>query len=160
MNEFKTARNWLDNADAVIISAGNGLSITEGYNIFAHDEAFMTHFGTFYERYGIMNILQGAFYNYPTVAERDAFYKVLFDYMVDHYESTPVFRDLKQLVGGHEYFVVTSNGNMHFQLSGFDEERIFEVEGNFGNNQNPMPMIQKQQAKFNAFVQKYRSQNV
>ncbi|WP_277858329.1 hypothetical protein [Latilactobacillus curvatus] len=64
MNEFKIARNWLDNADAVIISAGNGLSITEGYNIFAHDEAFMTHFGTFYERYGIMNILQGAFYNY------------------------------------------------------------------------------------------------
>lgn len=160
MNDFKTARYWLTNADAIIISASNGLSIAEGYNIFAHDEAFMTRFGAFYERYGIMNILQGVLYNYPTTAERDAFYKVLFAYMIDHYEATPVFQDLKQLVGAHEYFVVTSNGDMHFQLSGFDDQRIFEVEGNFGNNQNPMPMIQKQQAKFKAFVQKYRSQKV
>lgn len=34
------------------------------------------------------------------------------------------------------------------------------MEGNFGNNQNPMPMIEKQQAKFKAFVQKYHSQKV
>lgn len=47
MNDFKTARYWLTNADAIIISASNGLSVAEGYNIFAHDEAFMTRFGGF-----------------------------------------------------------------------------------------------------------------
>ncbi|KRM20990.1 hypothetical protein [Latilactobacillus graminis] len=85
---------------------------------------------------------------------------IKYDYMVDHYEGTSVFQDLKQLVGDHDYFIVTSNGDMHFQMNGFDEQRLFEVEGNFDNNQNPMPMIQKQQAKFNAFVQNYRSQNL
>ncbi|KRM20989.1 hypothetical protein [Latilactobacillus graminis] len=76
MNNFKKAREWIDNADAILISASNGLSITEGYNIFAHDAPFITHFGAFNKRYGIMNILQGLFFDYPTLAERDAFYQV------------------------------------------------------------------------------------
>lgn len=40
-------------------------------------------------------------------------------------------QDLKAIVGGTDYFVVTSNGECHFEMSGFASENIYEVEGNW-----------------------------
>ena len=34
-------------ADGILIGASNGLSIAEGYNIFANDERFQSHFSDF-----------------------------------------------------------------------------------------------------------------
>ena len=50
----------LRTADAALISASNGLSISEGYNIFANNAAFQRYFGKFTQQYGITSILQGA----------------------------------------------------------------------------------------------------
>ena len=44
---------------------------------------------------------------------------------------TPVMEDLKAIVGDKDYFVVTSNGECHFELCGFDPEKIYEIEGNW-----------------------------
>ena len=42
---------------------------------------------------------------------------------------TAVMNDLYQLVQDKNYFVVTSNFDNHFRLAGFDENRLFEIEG-------------------------------
>ncbi|AUX12200.1 hypothetical protein C0213_07130 [Latilactobacillus sakei] len=160
MNDFKMARRWLDSADAILISASNGLSITEGYNIFAYDQAFKDHFQQFHNQYGFMNILQGLTYQFPTPEERQVFYSAIFDYMVNNYQVSPVFQDLKALIADHAYFIVTSNGDTHFQLSGFNANSIFEVEGNIYNNQNPIPAIKQQQTRFNSFIERYQNKNV
>ena len=39
--------------------------------------------------------------------------------------------DLKAIVGDKDYFVVTSNGECHFELCGFDPDKIYEIEGNW-----------------------------
>ncbi len=39
--------------------------------------------------------------------------------------------DLKKVIGKKEYFVVTSNGECHFEMCGFAPEKIYEVEGNW-----------------------------
>ena len=39
-------------ADAIIIGASNGLSITEGFHLFADNLWFQTNFGDFRARYG------------------------------------------------------------------------------------------------------------
>ena len=39
-NGYGKARKWIDDADGMIISASNGLSISEGLDIFADDDAF------------------------------------------------------------------------------------------------------------------------
>lgn len=154
-NDFKTAKQWLDAADAILISASNGLSIAEGYNIFAHDQAFMTHFAPFAHRYGLTNIIQCVLYPYPDPTERQAFYTALFAYMIDDYAGNPIFQTLKTLITHHDYFVVTSNGDLHFQLNGFAPAKIFEIEGNFKNNQAPAADIHRQQQLFNTFMQRY-----
>lgn len=40
-------------------------------------------------------------------------------------------RDLKAIVGDKNYFVLTSNGECHFEMSGFAPENIYEIEGNW-----------------------------
>ena len=40
MNQYKEIADRIKAADAVLIGASNGLSIAEGYNIFANDERF------------------------------------------------------------------------------------------------------------------------
>ncbi len=40
-------------------------------------------------------------------------------------------KDLKAIVGDKDYFVVTSNGECHFELCGFDPDKIYEIEGSW-----------------------------
>lgn len=34
-----------------------------------------------------------------------------------------------KVIGQKDYFILTSNGDLHLEKSGFDEKRIFEIEG-------------------------------
>lgn len=45
--KFKNIYNAIQEADALLIGASNGLSISEGYNIFADDLWFQENFGDF-----------------------------------------------------------------------------------------------------------------
>ncbi|WP_277587070.1 Sir2 family NAD-dependent protein deacetylase [Psychrobacillus antarcticus] len=117
-------------ADSILIGASNGLAISEGYNIFADDSSFQEHFGEFRQKYGFRNILQGAFYSYPSEEERWAFFSRMYAYFVNNKEASPVMKNLYELVKDKNYFVVTSNTDSHFALAGFQKERLFEIEGN------------------------------
>lgn len=59
MDEIKRITEKINNADAILIGASNGLSITEGLNLFADDAEFEVLFGDFKKKYGIKCILQG-----------------------------------------------------------------------------------------------------
>lgn len=60
-DKIMKAHSALKNADTILIGTSNGLSISEGYNIFADNEMFRRQFGDFKERYGIKSILDGIF---------------------------------------------------------------------------------------------------
>lgn len=159
MSDIINAKARIKKASAILISASNGLSISEGYNIFANNEPFQEYFGDFQRQYGISNILQGALGGLPTDAH-DSFIRQLHKYMIDDYKQSQVFKNLKELVSDKDYFVITSNADKHFQLNGFDESKIWEVEGNFFDNQMHTPQWQKQQERFQKFVDDYSSKNV
>lgn len=40
-------------------------------------------------------------------------------------------KDLKAIVGVKNYFIVTSNGEQHFELCGFEPRKIYEIKGNW-----------------------------
>ena len=58
---YQEIKKQIENADAILIGASNGLSISEGYNIFADDNWFRENFSDFRSRYGIHSILEGSF---------------------------------------------------------------------------------------------------
>ncbi|MCM1071727.1 MAG: hypothetical protein NC391_08830 [Alistipes timonensis] len=157
--EINKARVLIADADALLIGASNGLSIAEGYNIFADNEMFRRDFGGFRERFGIRSVLDGLFFNYPTSADRHAFLSKLVKDWVTDYRPSEVMLDLKAVVGDKDYFVVTTNGDTHLEESGFRPDKVFELEGTFVQALRGEPIADKS-AEFNEFVQRYRDKKL
>lgn len=159
MTSIKQAQEMIKNSSAILISASNGLSIAEGYNIFADDENFRKYFNEFKVLYGINGLIQGVFAQIPE-ADHNVFMSKVRQFLIDDYQPTSVFANLKELVSGKDYFVVTSNADTHFQMNGFDEDKIFEVEGNFDGLEMKSSIWQKQQERFEKFVADHKNDNV
>ena len=115
----------------MLIGASNGLSIAEGYHIFANNEMFRRQFGDFQQKYGIRSVIEGCFFHYPCEADRREFLHRLIQYWVTDYRPSQVMKDLLAVVGDKDYFILTSNADTHLELSGFVAEKVFEVEGTF-----------------------------
>ena len=116
--------------DAILIGASNGLSISEGYHIFAEDAAFLAYFGEFREKYGITSIVQGAFFPFPTLEERWAFSSSIYAYFSREQAVSAVMNNLYTLLKDKNHFIVTSNTDGHLTQAGFERDRLFEIEGN------------------------------
>ncbi|MDO5146053.1 MAG: NAD-dependent protein deacetylase, SIR2 family [Eubacteriales bacterium] len=130
MNQlYKTIKAAIESADAILIGASNGLSISEGYHIFADNQWFRENFGDFRQRYGIHSVLEGVFYPYPSPQVKWAFYSRLIAKKCYQEEPGQMMKNLFHLVKDKDYFVITSNGEDHFAPAGFDRNRVFEIEG-------------------------------
>ena len=120
----------LQTADAVIIGAGAGLSTAAG---FTYDgERFRKYFSDFEEKYGIHDMYSGGFYPFETPEEYWAWWSRQIYY--NRYDVKPgkVYLDLLSLVQDKDYFVLTTNVDHQFQLSGFDKKRLFYTQGDYG----------------------------
>ena len=73
-------------ADAILIGASNGLSITEGLHLFADNAAFDELFGDFKQKYGLRCILQGMMAGWPSEEERWAFWARLIHHYCGQYQ--------------------------------------------------------------------------
>ncbi len=133
MTAYSDIADRIREADALLITASNGMSITEGLHIFANDQAFHDVFGDFERRYGVRSILDGMLYRWPSLEERWAFISRLVDHYCNGYSGSPAMSDLRRIVGDKPYFILTSNMECHFELAGFNPSRVFEVEGNLLN---------------------------
>ena len=153
------AREAIANADALIIGASNGLSIAEGYNIFADNEMFRSQFGDFRDRYGIRSVLQGCFFDFPTADERKRWNERLIKYWITDYKPSRVMKNLRSIVGDKPYFIVTTNADIHLELSGFDADLVWELEGTFLSGITDHIVTDKQQS-FNDFIARYADRNV
>ena len=56
-------------------------------------------------------------------------------------------------------FILTSNADTHLELSGFDAERIFEIEGTFENIVMNIPVQDKSRVA-NAFLDRYHGKRL
>ena len=135
MNDIERVYREIREADTVLIGASNGLSIAEGINIFADNNDFKESFAEFRNRLGIPNIISGCFFPFQKEEERWAFYSRMYSYFNTGRQASKVMLDLFTLVKDKNYFVVTSNIDAHFSKAGFDQKRIFEIEGNCCNMQ-------------------------
>ncbi|GIP43428.1 NAD-dependent deacetylase [Paenibacillus sp. J45TS6] len=134
-HKYNKVLTKIEEADAILIGASNGLSISEGIHIFADNAAFRENFGDFREKYGIRSIIQGCFYPYPSEEEKWGFFSRMYNYFLYKNEASPVMKNLFELVKDKNYFVVTSNIDDHFRQAGVPQERLFEIEGNCRNIQ-------------------------
>ncbi|MBQ9306428.1 MAG: Sir2 silent information regulator family NAD-dependent deacetylase [Clostridia bacterium] len=120
----------LEDAEAVIIGAGAGLSTSAGF-IYA-GERFERYFSDFACAYHFHDMYSGGFYPYATQEEFWAFWSR--NIYVNRYMDPPkpVYERLFQLVKDKDYFVLTTNVDHCFQKAGFDKQRLFYTQGDYG----------------------------
>lgn len=123
-------REELDNADAVIIGAGAGLSTSAGFSY--KGERFERYFHDFAEKYHFSDMYSGGFYLYNTLEEHWAYWSRYI--YINRYMSAPkpVYQKLYALVKDMDYFVLTTNVDHCFQKAGFDKHRLFYTQGDYG----------------------------
>ena len=134
-------RQALHEADAVVIGAGAGLSTSAGLTY--SGPRFQEHFGDFIQKYKIQDMYSGGFYPFETLEEHWAWWSR--PIMINRYEKAPkpVYDALLKLVHDKDYFVLTTNVDHQFQLAGFDKERLFYTQGDYGLWQCSEPCCQK-----------------
>lgn len=136
--KLKTA---LDEADAVVIGAGAGLSTSAG---FTYDgERFHKYFADFEAKNGFHDMYSGGFYPYATPEEHWAYWSRYI--LINRYTDAPkpVYEELFRLVKDRDYFVITTNVDHCFQKSGFDKKRLFYTQGDYGLFQCSEPCCQE-----------------
>ncbi|MBD5317955.1 MAG: hypothetical protein HDS09_01620 [Bacteroides sp.] len=155
----KKAKEALKNADAILIGASNGLSISEGYNIFADDESFNDIFGDLKRKYGLRSVLDGCFHHYPTETARRKFSDRLVKTWVEDYTPSQVMKDLRTIVGDKPYFILTTNADEHLEAAGFAPDKVWEIEGTFRQlSEGKKP--ENRQVELDGFLNKYGHRNL
>lgn len=131
----------LRNAEAVVIGAGAGLSTSAGLTYCG--ERFFKYFADFHAKYGITDMYSGGFFPYRTLEEYWAWWSRHIYYNRYVEPPKPVYNDLYELVKDKNYFVVTTNVDHCFQRAGFDKERLFYMQGDYGLLQCSVPCHDK-----------------
>ena len=138
IQRLKTA---LDEADAVFIGAGAGLSTSAGFTY--GGERFHQYFADFEAKYGFHDMYSGGFYPYATPEEHWAYWSryILINRYTD--AQKPVYEELFRLVKDKDYFVITTNVDHCFQKAEFDKKRLFYTQGDYGLFQCSEPCCQE-----------------
>ena len=117
-------------ADAVVIGAGSGLSTSAGFTYTG--ERFEKYFDDFIQKYGFRDMYSGGFYPFETLEEHWAYWS-RYIYINRYMDApNPVYQNLLKLVRNKDYFVLTTNVDHCFQKAGFDKDRLFYTQGDYG----------------------------
>lgn len=134
-------KNKIENADAIIIGAGAGMSTSAG---FTYDgERFEKYFSDFHKKYGFSDMYSGGFYPYETLEEYWAWWsRHIYVNRYDVFVGEP-YSTLLKIIQDKDYFVLTTNVDHQFQLAGFDKKRLFYTQGDYGLWQCSKPCCQQ-----------------
>lgn len=134
---IRKLREALENADAILIGAGAGLSVSAGFTYTG--ERFFKYFQDFIDKYGFRDMYSGGFYQFPNLEEYWAYWSryIYINRYMDIPE--PVYEKLYDLIKGKDYFVLTTNVDHCFQKTGFHKQRLFYTQGDYGLWQCSVP---------------------
>lgn len=131
----------LDQADAVVVGAGSGLSTSAGF-VYGGDR-FQRYFSDFGAKYGFQDMYTGGFFPFPTPEEHWAYWSRMV--WVNRYQDAPkpVYQTLRDLLVDKDHFILTTNVDHCFQKAGFDKKRLFYTQGDYGLFQCSAPCCQE-----------------
>lgn len=123
------AKQAIKQADYIIIGAGSGLSTAAGLEY--SGENFQTNYKEFIDKYDFDNLYSASFYEFKTQEEKWAFFAKMIK--INRYNEKPLklYQELYEVVKNKEYFVLSTNVDGQFYNSGFDKDKVFEVQGDY-----------------------------
>ncbi len=127
---------YIRNADSIIIGAGAGASTAAGIQY--GGKRFTDNFAEFIEKYGeryMTDMYAAGFYPYPSEEAKWGYWSK--HALMNRFDPPALilYTELYDIVKDKEYFVLTTNVDHQFYKAGFDENRIFATQGDYGKIQ-------------------------
>ena len=141
MENIQKLYNALQSAEAIVVGAGAGLSTAAGFTY--SGERFERHFADFIRQYGFTDMYTAGFYPFPTEEQYWAYWSRHIYYNRYVPAPKPVYDNLLKLLKDKNYFVITTNVDHQFQKAGFNKQRLFYTQGDYGLLQCAKPCHQK-----------------
>ena len=134
--KLKQASALIKEAEIILVGAGAGASAAAG--LIYSGERFTDNFSEFIEKYGsvyMTDMYAAGFYPFPTQEAKWGYWSK--HSMINRFlpPALPLYKQLYGIVKEKDYFVLTTNVDHQFQKAGFQEERIFATQGDYGNIQ-------------------------
>lgn len=120
-------KELIKNADAIVIGAGAGLSASAGIDY--SKESFKKNFKELISAYGMTDMYTSSFYNFKAEEERWSYWVKHINYSFILPKALDTYKNLFKIVKDKNYFVITTNVDGQFLKSGFDKNKVFEVQG-------------------------------
>jgi len=139
--QVRKLKEKIQNAEAIVLGAGAGLSTAAGLSY--SGERFQKYFFDFAKKYPIRDIYSGGFFPFESTEEFWAWWSrsIYFNRYID--APSDVYGNLKKIVEGKDYFVLTTNVDHQFQRAGFEKKRLFYTQGDYGLFQSSRPTVAK-----------------
>ncbi len=134
-------RGLIDRSDAILVGIGAVMSASAGFDY--SGKRFSDNFSDFQEKYGIEDMYSGGFYPFGSLEEYWAWWSRMIK--LNRYDSAvgKPYLDLLSLIAEKNYFVLTTNVDHQVQKAGFDKERLFYTQGDYGLWQCSLPCHSK-----------------
>ncbi len=137
LEKIARLKQSIKDVEAIVIGAGAGLSASAG--LFYGGERFEKLCADYGAKYGFTDMYSGAFYPYETLEEFWGYFSKHIYYNRYEQELNDTYLNLLKLVEDKNYFVITTNVDHIFQNTGFDKERLFYTQGDYGLFQCSVP---------------------
>ncbi len=124
------AKKAIDEADFIVIGAGAGLSAAAGIEY--SGKRFTDNFDEFIKKYSMTDMYSSGFYPFKTSEEKWGYWALHIDLNRFKVGKTDLYQKLLKLVENKDYFVITTNVEHQFWINGFEDERIFATQGDYG----------------------------
>ena len=139
MSTIEKLKKLIDEAEVVVIGAGAGLSSAAGFEY--GGDFFKEHFPEMH-KLGYKDMYSAGFHHFDSSEEKWAYWAKQIFYT--RYQGVKeLYKDLLDVVKDKNYFVITTNVDHQFQLAGFDKNRLFYTQGDYGLFQCSSPCHNK-----------------
>lgn len=135
-SQIQRAAEYIRNAECIIIGAGAGASTAAGIEMGGN--RFTDNFAEFINKYGshyMQDMYTAGFYPFPSGEAKWGYWSKVA--LLNRFDlpALPMYKDLYDIVKHKVYFVLTTNVDHQFYKAGFDENRIFATQGDYGKIQ-------------------------
>ena len=127
----------IDQADAVVIGGGSGLSSAAGYDHYHWSPALSEALAPFREQYGFTSPLAGFYHCFSSYGEQWGYYSQYIRFMWEA-PTGQLYLDLQALVADKSVFVLTTNVDQQF-FRVFPQKQICAFQGDFSYCQCSQP---------------------
>lgn len=134
---LSVAKRWIDEADAVLICAGAGMSVKDGEMVYVNPQDFARFYPWFLKwgyktSYEVMGL--GSDPRVPQTAKWAIWAKHMHLQRWE-FEPNEGYTVLLNMVKDKDYFVLSSNVDACFERSGFTKDRIYTPQGEWTHYQ-------------------------